>query len=315
MSESFLKLDVPHYVDDFATDSVLPLNLVADIGMFKVSGIDLKVNVQVGERVSTVKKASAVQKMLLPLPVSPGIDPGECRVVIELVDNGEVVHAVNKKIKTMGTTHLWMDSPTLADSIYVRMNTDTSEPLNDIRSSPIMQYLRPYRSDTLDPSGEDAYNFTENVLDYLNQFDLLPMAETDSNGLIKITGITDALETKKADALTKALIFCYVAWRMNYKPVLLMYKDTCLVGVRVLDYDSPLPLTDVSVNDDILCSPHNFKGKFMLVDMTECESIDDSSKAASMQYNDYDAYATVIVPYEKDKEKYVLDHYYVEGKQ
>ncbi len=315
MSESFLKVEVPEYVDDFATDSVLPVNIVTEIGMFKVSGVDLKLNVQIGDRVSVIRKASAVRKMIAPLHLSPNVDPGECRVAFEVVDNGEVVHAVSKKIKTMGTTRIWMDSPNLADSIYVRMNTDTVEPLNDIRSDVTMQYIRPFKSEVLDPSGEDAFNFVENLLDYLEKFDLQPMAKKDKDGLLKIVGITDALESKKADALTKGLIFCYTAWRMNYKPVLLLYGDTCLVGVRVMDFDSPAPLTEITVSDDIFCSPHNFKGKFMLVDMSECSSIDDSLKAASIQFNDHEAFATVIVPYEKDKEKYVLDHYYVEGKE
>lgn len=308
MFETILQLQVPEYVDDFATDSILPVNIVAKIDMFTVKGLGTKVHVRAGDRMTTFEHPPASGEMILQIPISPSMEPSEHRIVVEVEDNRETVNAVRKVIKTTGVNNLYLESPCLADSLFVRMNTDCQTLTNDIMADEAMQYLRPWKSAS-DPTAVDACNFMENFLDYFRKFEYLAVSEP-KGGLLGITGINDALEFNKADPITMGLIFCHVAYKMKLKPVLIMYRDTCIVGLQVLDNAPRVPVTEISVDDPDRCSMCNSKGKFVIMDLSELTSMEDSLKAAQMQFESHEPLSVCIVAYEKDKETYCREKYH-----
>lgn len=314
MFNTILKLEIPEYVDDYVTDSVLPVNILASVDTLSLTLINTTLSVRIGERVTEFRYPPSTKKVDIPLPIELGRGPAEYKMVVELSDNNAVQTALRKKFKTTGSHRLNLFSENLADSIYVRMEPFNIGPAEEMRTDDSLQFIRPCPAG-VDPRSPDICNYLESAMEYFSQRfgKVKKMPVRDKDGLMDIVLISDAMETNEADAFTMGLMFSNLFITLGYLPALLLYNDTCLFGLKVRDPNPVVPLTRLEVDDRDHCTFGGVRGEYLLIDMSaigseDAPTFDDARLAATKLFETRPATCTCLVEHEREREKFVAEN-------
>ena len=304
-----INVKIPEIYDNCRSEYKLPRQCHLDPSL----DTSLTFRVTCGDNLIEVPKAGL--KLLrdssaFKLPIPPKAEPGTEDVLFEYCKDEKgiptVVENMKIMVKTSGYAWIPLGQETSADSVFIRMGLAIPSLIEEIRKSKEFSGMVGFKDDLFDPEAIDIDRMVAYILRYLSSFETV---ETERNGdLIYCSTIQDALETKQANSVTKGLIFCNIAHNIGLSPVMAIFGDRCLAGVKSSALDlNPCELTkkkvQIEIEDKDLCSLGDTDGMFVLFDMSETDNTLDSADSAMRIWKSARYDVLCSVRYELEKEE------------
>ena len=305
-----INVTIPDIYDNYRSEYVLPRQCRLD------PTLDTKVTFRVtcGEMLFEIPQVAL--KMIssssaFKLPILPKADPETVDVLFEYCKDVEgipsVIENLKVAVKTSGYSWIPMGQETTADSVFIRMGLCVPSFMEEIRKSKEFSGMVGYGKENLfDPEAIDIGRMAGFILRYLSGFD---KGESIRNGdLLYCSTIQDALETKKANPITRGLIFCHIAHNIGLYPVMAIFGERCVAGVKSCAMDlKPCELTkrkvSIEIKDEGLYSLGDTDGEFILFDMSETEDTLESADSALSIWNSSKCDVLCSVRYELEKDE------------
>ncbi len=298
---------LPEVYDNFRSEYIIP----------RQCRLDPPLDTSIGFRATTEERVIEIPevglKMLgmdnyIRLPIVPNPDPATVDVLFEYykTEGGVLETLENLKIpvRTSGSSWIQTGQQITPDSMFVRMNLGLTSVMDEVRKSKVMEGVIGFKKDTFDPEAKDIARISDTVFRYLAQLDEGEMKK--DGGLVYVSTIVDAAETKKANLYTKGLLYCHIAYHLGLSPIMAIGDGKCIVGAKssALDiYESEFSLrkTKVAVKDDDRYSLGDVDGKYLLFDLDFLTDMNKSVESAGSLWNKMAPENICCVQYEIEK--------------
>ena len=289
-----IKVSLPNNYDNIRIEGDVPPTFLKQCTIEPPFDTSLSFRViadgRINEEMRNITEYCLMHGKSFAIPMKVEAEPRVVDVLMEyykgIDQNLEIVENIKVPVHTTGTAWTPIGEPTSADSLFLRMGLYDPSMMEVLRKNDDIAGLKGFKDDVFDPESVDIKRAAHYILRFLSDYKEAEPVFKD--GLVHVSTLTDVLNAEKGspvNPITKGLLFCHIAQKLNYSPIMAIVGKKCIVGLKTCSMDlESTSLTDkkneIDFGTDGSASTYNPDGKYILFDMSVLDDVESSVDSA-----------------------------------